>query len=448
MTDDSSKDQVFGESALLPSESSSSAATVTGTPAGALSAGTRGVDAQTVAAAQLDIVETLFRDRVALAEDIVEMLRADIVDYKGLPALALTDDVQATAVATITDLLECLRDTPTPDRDLEAIRRSAARRVHQEVSLPSLLHSYRIWGAKVWQEVLKLAGSDPVRREAAIGLVSRIFDYIDRVSVTLAQVYLEEAAGAYRARDVVRGDILESLLLGRALSDRARVDISRLSLTSGNRIAVLIVRLSEVSPERLRAESLKVLQSCRETVSARSKTLLGVRESDVICIVRVSTDKELSTLVAGAHELASRSPLWRVCMGRPHDGIEGIPRSFHEAQEAAIVSTSLRRHRRAVLFSEVMLDRILVHSAYGNDLLEEFMRPLLAYDEKNSTSLVATLRAYVSNNMSLTKTAQELILSPNTVSYRVKRIGQLTGQDLTTNAGVVTLSMALRLLDG
>ena len=112
------------------------------------------------------------------------------------------------------------------------------------------------------------------------------------------------------------------------------------------------------------------------------------------------------------------------------------------------MSTSLRRRRRAVRFSEVMLDRILVHSAYGNDLLEEFMRPLLAYDEKTSAHLVATLRAYISNNMSLTKTAQELILSPNTVSYRVKRIGQLTGQDFTTNAGVVTLSLALRLLGG
>ncbi len=193
----------------------------------------------------------------------------------------------------------------------------------------------------------------------------------------------------------------------------------------------------------MRAESLKVIQSCRETVCAHSRTLLGVRESDVICIVRVSTDKELSTLVTSAHALASRSPVWRVCVGRPHDGVEGIPRSFHEAQEAAIVSTSMRRRRRVVFFSEVMLDRILVHSAYGNDLLEEFMRPLLAYDEKTSADLVGTLRAYVANNMSLTKTARELMLSPNTVSYRVKRISQLTGQDLSTNAGVVTLSLAL-----
>ena len=103
------------------SESSSSAVTVTNSSARALNAGIQGVDAQAVAAAQLDIIETLFRDRVALAEHIVEMLRADIVDYRGLPTLTLTDDVQATAVSTITELLESLRDTPAPDRDLEAI---------------------------------------------------------------------------------------------------------------------------------------------------------------------------------------------------------------------------------------------------------------------------------------------------------------------------------------
>ena len=44
--------------------------------------------------------------------------------------------------------------------------------------------------------------------------------------------------------------------------------------------------------------------------------------------------------------------------------------------------------------------------------------------------------------------AQQLSVNPNTVAYRIKRIGQLTGQDPSTSTGIVTLMLGLRLLDG
>lgn len=401
-----------------------------------------------VEAARQDLVQALLARRKDLAESIVKSLRDEIVDYGSLPALTLSDDVSPTAVATVTDLLETIISDDDGTRELEVIRRSAARRVHQEVSLPSLLQSYRVWGSRVWQALVDEAGTDPVRREAALSLVSSVFDYVDRISVTVAQVYLEEAAGAYRARDVLRADILESLLLGRAISDRARLDVARLNLTHEAAIAVVIVRLSDIAPERLRTEFLRVVQSCRETIASNARVLLGVRESDVICLIRVGRPSDLERLVTAAHELASRSATWRVCVGRPHAGFEGIPRSFREAQEAAVVAAAGRRRRRAVLFSEVMLDRILVHSEYAEDLLEEYMRPLIRYDQQHSTELVDTLRSYVQNDFNLTRTAKNLTISPNTVAYRIKRIGQLSGQDVATSTGIVTLVLALRVLDG
>lgn len=414
----------------------------------ALGAGEAGMAGDQVAEARQSLVERLMRRRQALAEDIVNDVRTVIVDYSGLGELTISEDVQAAALATVTDLLESLMDRGTDTHDLDAIRRSASRRVHQEVSLPALLQSYRIWGAKLWQAVLDEAGTEPVNREAALSLVSRILDYVDRVSVSVAQVYLEEAAGAYRARDVVRSDVLESLLVGRALSDRARVDIARLQLGADTKVAVVLVRLSDAAPERIRTESLKALQACRETLATVSSSLLGVRDSDVICLSRVTKSSDLDSLVEGAHQVASRSAVWRVCVGRAHDGIEGIPRSFREAQEAATIAASRRRRRTAVLFSEVMVDSILVRSEFGDALLDDFVRPLLEYDKRHSSDLVGTLRAYVASDFNLTRTAQKLIINPNTVAYRIKRIGQLTGQDPTSSSGILTLALALRLLDG
>ncbi len=401
-----------------------------------------------IAGARRILVGRLLQRREGLAADIVHDVQSAVVDYGGLGELTISGDVQAAAIATLTDLLETLLDDKRSNHDLEAVRRSAARRVHQEVSLPALLQSYRIWGAKLWQAVLDEAGADLVNREAALSLVSQIFDYVDHVSVAVAQVYLEEAAGAYRARDVLRSDVLESLLAGRALSDRAGIDIARLQLGADSKVAVILIRLNEVPPERVRAESLRVLQTCREVMMPVSSSLLGVRDSDVICLSRVTGSADVDRLAEAAHDVASRSADWRVCVGRPHEDVEGISRSFHEAQEAATVAASRRRRSRAVLFSEVMLDRILVHSAFGDALLDECMRPLLDYDKKHSSDLVDTLRAYVANDFNLTRTAHQLTVNPNTVSYRVKRIGQLTGQDPASSSGIVTLALALRLFDG
>jgi hypothetical protein len=410
---------------------------------------TRSAHAAPISANGRRLVELLFRRRHELAQSIVADVQREVVDYGSLGSLTLSDDVLATSLLTISDLLESLlRDDSVGSSNVDVIRRSASRRVHQDVSLPSLLHSYRIWGAKVWQAVLDEAGDDTAMQIAALELVGRIFEYVDLVSITLAQVYLEESAGAYRAGDVLRSDVLESLLLGRPLSGGARLEIARLKLSSQSQVLVVIIRLSDVSPEKVRAESLTALRACREVLAAQTAVLLGIRDSDVICLVRVSTPMELDRIVQGAHELASRGAQWRVCVGRPHDGLEGIPRSFHEAQEAAVVAASQRRRSRAVLFSEVILDRILVHSEYAQDLLEESMRPLLAYDEQHSADLVPTLRAYVLNDFNMTRTAKDLHINPNTVAYRIKRISQLTHQDATTSRGILTLALALRLLDG
>ncbi len=390
------------------------------------------------------------QQRESLAQEIVGTFRSQIVDYQALGPLTIDDDVLPTAIITIGDLLNRLsEDDSEPgnhELELESIRRSAARRVHQDVSLPALLHSYRIWGSRVWAAIATEAEREPSLRDAALGLASGLFDYVDRVSVAVAQVYLEESAGLLGARDVLRTDVLESLLLGRPLSDRARLDITRLNLTDTSRLAVVLVRLGDVPAERLRQESVLAVQACRETVLRSGSALIGVRDTDAISVVRIAGQADVGRLTAAANALAAVNATWRVCVGRPHEGLEGVPRSFHEAQEAAIVATMRSASGVAVQFSDVMLDRILVHSAYAEDLLDESVRPLVAYDAKHSSSLIETLKAYVDSDFNLTRTATLLTVNPNTIAYRMRRIGQLTGHNPSTSRGLVTLALAVRLL--
>lgn len=391
------------------------------------------------------IAERLLRRRQEIAERIVEEVRVQIIDYKNLAPNAVTSDVMEAALKTLSDLLESWLDGATPEAQrADAIMRSASRRVHQGISLASLLQSYRIWEAQVWRAVLEEAGEDPALRAAALELAQPIMAYVDVLSTTLTEVYFEESAGVYRAPDVLRSDVLESLLVSRPASDRVRADLGRLNLTPNSKVAVMMVRPASVPTASLRGQSLQILQICRRELSVGIRSLLGVRGNDIVCLVRVAKDADIERIRATATRIAEALPTWNVCVGRPHVGTAGIRRSFAEAEEAA-GAHSPDQANGVVFYSDVIVDRMLNHGDYGQDLLEEAVGPIAAYDKEHSADLMLTLKAYVANDLNMTKTAKQLHVNPNTVAYRIKRIGQLTPYDPTTTAGIVTLSLALRL---
>lgn len=57
--------------------------------------------------------------------------------------------------------------------------------------------------------------------------------------------------------------------------------------------------------------------------------------------------------------------------------------------------------------------------------------------------MLETLRTRISNNLNRQRTARILHVHTNTVDYRLKRIGQLTGFDPTQAAGLWYLRSAL-----
>lgn len=61
--------------------------------------------------------------------------------------------------------------------------------------------------------------------------------------------------------------------------------------------------------------------------------------------------------------------------------------------------------------------------------------------------LFDTVRAYLRNDMNRRLTARQLFVHPNTVDYRLRRIGRLTGIDLTTATGIAQANAALLARD-
>jgi sugar diacid utilization regulator len=77
---------------------------------------------------------------------------------------------------------------------------------------------------------------------------------------------------------------------------------------------------------------------------------------------------------------------------------------------------------------------------------EETVAPLAAYDEQYETELVATIEAYLDNDGNVTPTAEQLFTHRHTIRYRMERVKELSGHDITSTEGREKLGLGLKAM--
>lgn len=376
---------------------------------------------------------------------LVERYVAEIVDYRALNEQTLRGDVLPTAQRNVEELLAALREDSAPtDASLEALRHSAARRVHQGIPLQALLHAYRLWGQVVWQEILAVTAPEvPAEREAALAIAGRVMAYVDQVSVAVAQSYLDEVTGVLGDREAVRRDLLEALVSGRTMSEPMRRRVSTALNPDSDHAVVLARSLEPLGSDRARLRS--AMEGARRRLRpVAGAVLVGIREDEVVTIYPVRDRGDYSVLVEQAGAWAAELTGFAVGVGRAHRGTEGVATSYAEAEEAVRLGAATGEDGRASTFSEVLLDHVLSSSPHLATLHHETLAPLHAYDRSKDAELVRTLRTYYEQGFSLARSAALLQVHPNTVVYRLRRIHDLTGHDPNEPDQLLLLLLGLK----
>jgi DNA-binding PucR family transcriptional regulator len=151
---------------------------------------------------------------------------------------------------------------------------------------------------------------------------------------------------------------------------------------------------------------------------------------------------------------ADRSRL-RLTVGvsAPASGVAALPGALHEARSAqrlaALPSGSGVPAALAVVTSdEVASHELLLASVPGSVLRsfrERLLGPLVAYDAQHRAELLPTLREFLDCSGSWNACAARMYVHVNTVRYRIRRIEELTGRDLSTLDDRVDFFLALRV---
>jgi DNA-binding PucR family transcriptional regulator len=139
----------------------------------------------------------------------------------------------------------------------------------------------------------------------------------------------------------------------------------------------------------------------------------------------------------------------------PAEGVAALSGALHEAQSARRLATIRAAAAAApmpavyvVTSDEVASHELLLASVPGSVLRsfrDRLLGPLLAYDERHRAELLPTLREFLACSGSWNACAARMYVHVNTVRYRIRRIEELTGRDLSCLDDQVDFFLALRI---
>jgi len=135
----------------------------------------------------------------------------------------------------------------------------------------------------------------------------------------------------------------------------------------------------------------------------------------------------------------------RMALGHYFPDASGIARSYRTAHTTMTVGKQRMPQRRSYFYQDLLLP-VLLDSLRGGWQAEELAQPLAKLRATDSNGLLRrTLNVWFANNAQPGTSAKALFIHRNTLEYRLNRIAELTGLNLTSFDDRLLLYIALQL---
>jgi len=271
---------------------------------------------------------------------------------------------------------------------------------------------------------------------------------------------VERVRAPGRVSESAAADFLRAVL-DRELTDRQELlaRAKELSLELEGGASMIVARAYPQAPtdEGWRGRVRAVAERGARAVASRSIAALSEREGVVGAEVLLLVPGREETTAARAAEAVLREMEaglagYTFAIGRSRlagDAVE-LPRAASEALLAANVAQG-SADGAALAFEQTGAYRLLLSAMSENPselqrFYAETVEPLVAYDEQYETDLVGTLEAFLEADANVAGTAQRLFTHRHTIYYRLERIRELSGHDVSSSDGREKLSLGLKAM--
>jgi PucR family transcriptional regulator, purine catabolism regulatory protein len=281
---------------------------------------------------------------------------------------------------------------------------------------------------------------------------------MQRLLVTMIASEVERVRAPERVSETAAADFMGALLR-RELTDREEL-ISQargLSLEVGDGASVIVARALPQTPtdEGWRARVRAVAERGARAVVSRSIAALSEREGTVgaeVLLLVPGGEEPLAARAAEAvlREMEAALAGYTFAVGRSRiaeDPVD-LPRAVSEGLLAANVAQG-GSDGPALAFEQTGAYRLLLSAMSENPaelqrFYAETVEPLVAYDEQYETDLMRTLETFLEADGNVAGTAQRLFTHRHTIYYRLERVRDLSGLDVSSSDGREKLSLGLK----
>ncbi len=262
---------------------------------------------------------------------------------------------------------------------------------------------------------------------------------LERGALVTALVLLFRRSVA-QAEERVRGELLADLLDGREVDDQRLRERARRQHADLDRPAVVAVA-EVVGLERHRAAQVAA------RLAGESGGLAGEYDGRVVMVAPTEDPLALARVLQERIRAAGGDATIGVAAAPP--GASGVAATYPEARRCLDTLVTLGRSGEVSDPAGLGLARLLLGQNGPAELdafIEGMVGPVLAYDARRGTELVATLEAWYAAGARPAETAKRLHVHPNTVAQRLERVATLLGDDWRAPARGLDLQLALRLV--
>ncbi|MBK1787285.1 helix-turn-helix domain-containing protein [Prauserella cavernicola] len=253
-------------------------------------------------------------------------------------------------------------------------------------------------------------------------------------------------------------ELLRDLLSGdpHLHGEAAQLLIEEELLMAGPAVAIVATVSHEQGqplPENDRLGLAAGLEQCRRRVSPRTAVHLERADHGVLVVVQAerSTTRDIDEVAAVAHERiraeTGRDPQdCQVGIGTQRRGLGEVHASYTEARRAMDVARVVPVHGAVVRFSRLGVFGLLAElpPAQLARNIHPGLHRLLEYDADGST-LTGTLEAFLNNAGDVRRTAAELNIHRASVHYRLRRIEEIAGVDLSDGNDRLDMHVGLKV---
>lgn len=351
-----------------------------------------------------ELLGELLSDAEAFAGRFVDRMRAEIPAYKRLEPTAVVPATQGALAVVFHALAE---GRPFSGPELTAFADHGELRARQGLSLDEVFAGWHVASRMMLDDLVANGRARGVDDRALLDLSHAVLRTADTAMLASASGHHHAEFEIARLQQNHRADLVRGVLFGSLAPASIRLQIESYGLDFDQEYYAFRARPNAQFPVHELESALNLTGS-----RGRPRGLAAFVDGDLAGFLDHSPPANIAVSVG----LGSATRIDRLDI------------SFRAATRAMTTAIAFSLDGTYDMKRLGLLPAIVADPEIGDELVSRYLEPLGT--GAAADALIETVRRYLASDMRIDQTAEQLVLHPNTVRYRIGRFETLTGTHL------------------